>query len=258
MILFPKNLIHIHFPILDSTNTWAKKHFSKLQLNDLTLITTDEQRLGRGQNNKKWFSPPKQNLYATLVFKIPQSLTSPGTLIQLLALTASNTLEKTGVASVIKWPNDLFIAKNKIAGILGEILSSPSQRAIALGIGINVNMTKHSLHMIDQPATSLLIESKKKWDISALARSLSQEYMKNLHLYFKQGFSPFLPALKKLNYYKNKMVLLQDQVHTWEGLCTGLCPLGGIQIQIKGGDIKTFYSGKISLQTQPSHIILNL
>lgn len=68
----------------------------------------------------------------------------------------------------IKLPNDLYVNDKKIAGILTERVD---EWAI-IGIGLNVNMPKEFLDKIDQPATSILIETGKETSIENILKAL--------------------------------------------------------------------------------------
>ena len=45
---------------IDSTNTYAKEHFSDLA--DGTLVCAEQQTAGRGRLGRRWFSPAGANI----------------------------------------------------------------------------------------------------------------------------------------------------------------------------------------------------
>jgi BirA family transcriptional regulator, biotin operon repressor / biotin---[acetyl-CoA-carboxylase] ligase len=49
--------------------------------------------------------------------------------------------DATGLAAQIKWPNDVLVARLKVAGILAELRDG----VVILGIGLNVNQTRDEL-----------------------------------------------------------------------------------------------------------------
>ena len=49
--------------------------------------------------------------------------------------------DATGLSAQIKWPNDVLLARRKVAGILAELKDG----AVILGIGLNVNQTREQL-----------------------------------------------------------------------------------------------------------------
>jgi BirA family biotin operon repressor/biotin-[acetyl-CoA-carboxylase] ligase len=80
----------------------------------------------------------------------------------------------TGLAVDLKWPNDLFVGRRKLAGILAE---SPAVNAVVLGYGINVGPMAYPPALADR-ATSLESELGRAIDrhqlfaetLAALAR----------------------------------------------------------------------------------------
>jgi BirA family biotin operon repressor/biotin-[acetyl-CoA-carboxylase] ligase len=179
-----------HFKSLGSTNDWAKQYINKWDRKTITLITTEEQTNGRGRFGRRWYSPPKENLYASFVFFMEERKIELTPLVQLLAYSTTKILENQNFNAVIKWPNDIFINSKKVAGILCETIIVPSSTptplaGIILGIGMNVNMPLESVVKIDQPATSLMIESNKEWDMEELTQSLAIQLAKDIaHLLY--------------------------------------------------------------------------
>lgn len=106
-------------------------------------------------------------------------------LVQLLAYSTTRILENQNFNPTIKWPNDIFINSKKVAGILCETIALPptenaSLAGIILGIGLNVNMPLKSVVKIDQPATSLMVESNREWDTEEITQSLASQVMKDI------------------------------------------------------------------------------
>lgn len=96
------------------------------------------QRLGRGRLDHHWTSPPGAGVYATLVraFAGREALqTLPLAVAVALAEVCRGHL---GDRCGLKWPNDLLVEGGKLGGILIEIVTAPSNAAVALvGFGLN-------------------------------------------------------------------------------------------------------------------------
>jgi BirA family biotin operon repressor/biotin-[acetyl-CoA-carboxylase] ligase len=81
---------------------------------------------------------------------------------------------------VLKWPNDVLLDGQKVAGILAEVASPPGGPArVVLGIGLNVTTTRDELPR-DRPATSLSLQGARVTDratlLRAILRALSGEF----------------------------------------------------------------------------------
>lgn len=169
-----------HLSMIDSTNDWAKRNLNLLDHTSISLVTADAQSAGRGRFGRTWYSPEHQNIYATFVQFIDEATLDQAKLVQTLATITQKVLANQGIRVSVKWPNDLFIGRKKVAGILLETVPCTGNRvACLMGIGLNVNMPKDELAKLDQPATSLLVESNTFWDkdllINALVDKVSQE-----------------------------------------------------------------------------------
>lgn len=114
-------------------------------------LVAAEQTAGKGRLSNHWLSP-KGNIYFSFIvplYYIPKNLSL---LSMLPAVAIINALEKLGVESFIKWPNDIliknitnnsvkyFLNYKKIGGILVQTYNENNfiNHAV-IGIGININ-----------------------------------------------------------------------------------------------------------------------
>ena len=105
------------YDVVSSTNETAKKLCAKHH--EKFVVTTDMQTKGKGQYGRKWLSPARRNLLATFCF--PQREIATGILISFAAANAvCVVLKNNNFVPQCKWPNDIEIDDNKIAGILTE------------------------------------------------------------------------------------------------------------------------------------------
>jgi BirA family biotin operon repressor/biotin-[acetyl-CoA-carboxylase] ligase len=183
-------IIHKHFEVITSTNDWAKRNLKAYSMESLLVVSADTQTAGRGQYGRKWLSPKNENLYVSFGFFLEEEWDSL-TLTHLLARSASRQIKEKGLACHLKWPNDLMIAGKKIAGILCETQLFGSVWGIVIGIGLNVNMSLEHLKLIDQPATSLLVESGKIYCLKEEVFKLANTFEADLSKFLKKGPFPF-------------------------------------------------------------------
>lgn len=128
----------------DSTNDEAERQISTID--NLSVIAAMRQTAGRGQGDHKWSSADGENLTFTAVVRYGQgpvaAMAASDQLLvsQIVALSVCDYMSAKGLSARIKWPNDVYVGRMKICGILikhnvrsGELLSTIA------GIGINVN-----------------------------------------------------------------------------------------------------------------------
>lgn len=233
--------VDIHFPLLESTQKWAKEHLRELDPKKITCISTEEQTQGKGRFEKSWFSPKDQNIYATFCFYLPSSFPDVTCIAHLLTLSLAKILSKEGLKPQVKWPNDLQLQGEKLAGVLVELFFKESWQVLA-GIGINVNMDRLCLEPIDQPATSLFKETSFLWDKEKLLQSLKKQFQKDVTIFIEQGFTPFYSDYEAYMAYKGKKVLCSEAGKTYEGICEGITPQGYLLLKKEDHSYETIRS----------------
>ena len=173
---------------IDSTNKFAKENITSIV--DSTIVYTSNQTDGRGRLNRKWMFTGEDNIYASIVLK-PSDIMMPvySNLTQLLCLVLCQTFEEYGVIPKIKWPNDIQINGKKISGILAEaVMGEGALKGIVLGFGVNLNTSSEMLEKINQPATSLNIETGKTIDRKEFMEKLTNKFCLLYNNFIEGGF----------------------------------------------------------------------
>jgi BirA family biotin operon repressor/biotin-[acetyl-CoA-carboxylase] ligase len=132
------------------------------------VVIADEQTAGRGRRGHAWFSPPGSGLYVSVVLAPTRARVDPGRATRLLTLAVGVALAEAvesaaGLRVDLKWPNDLYVARRKLAGILAEATGD----AVVVGYGINVTATSFPPDLRDR-ATSLESELGRSCDRAVL------------------------------------------------------------------------------------------
>lgn len=190
---------HYHFPSVDSTNTWAKTNASHLRRERLTVVSADMQTAGRGRHKRHWVSPPEVNLYVSYCLFLPTQRKDIANLAQIVALTTAQVIQKHGLPSQLKWPNDILINGNKVGGILCETTPVEEHTCVIVGLGLNINMNEKQLQEIaDKEATSLAVEAGHPFDVATIAEELESAIRLAIKTYLKHGFKPFLDSFREM------------------------------------------------------------
>ena len=131
------------FEETDSTNTRALSFIASTQLVETPhLVYAESQTSGRGRGGNTWWSQPG-SLTFSLIINMSELGLAPEQQPQLALLTGLAIL-KTGQQILpradfaVKWPNDVYLADRKLAGILTEVPPQSPQHAV-IGVGLNVN-----------------------------------------------------------------------------------------------------------------------
>lgn len=174
----------ITLPVVDSTNEYLKKELSKsTPFTEGTVIMAVHQAAGRGQKGSVWHSEDGKNL--TFSILLTPSFLKPAHQFRLtvaISLAVAKWLTTLLQLPIrIKWPNDIFVADRKIAGILVEnLLSGQVWKSAVVGIGINVNQTDFPPSIAKRTCSVkqfLHRDSNIPELLSDLCHSVEQEYL---------------------------------------------------------------------------------
>ncbi|MBK7906789.1 MAG: biotin--[acetyl-CoA-carboxylase] ligase [Gemmatimonadetes bacterium] len=104
-----------------------------------TLVVAEEQSAGRGRGGRVWTSGPGAGLWMTLVER-PRSADGIDVLSLRVGLRLAPVLERWTVAPIrLKWPNDLYVDRRKLAGVLIEARWRGAHPDwVAIGLGLNL------------------------------------------------------------------------------------------------------------------------
>ena len=105
-----------------------------------TVITAERQSAGRGRNGSTWASR-QGGLFCTVLEKPGMALADYFLSSMLFQIAAARALSSLcGKPARLRWPNDIYIDKRKIAGVMTELEGEGDMiNWLAVGIGVNVN-----------------------------------------------------------------------------------------------------------------------
>jgi BirA family biotin operon repressor/biotin-[acetyl-CoA-carboxylase] ligase len=129
-----------YFDSVGSTNDEVTR-WSAQGAPDLSLVVADEQTAGRGRAGRHWYTPRGAALaFSMVVYPTFEDSGSVSRMTALGALAVCDALKNHyHLPARIKWPNDVLIGEQKVAGALVEAQWTGDRLgALILGIGINV------------------------------------------------------------------------------------------------------------------------
>jgi BirA family transcriptional regulator, biotin operon repressor / biotin---[acetyl-CoA-carboxylase] ligase len=214
-----------HWRLTDSTNERAKELATGGAPHG-TLVTADEQSAGRGRQGRVWTAPPRSAVLMSLVVREPR---------EMLPLTAAVAVcDALPVDCAIKWPNDVWLDRRKLAGILVE--GRPQQGWAVLGVGLNVDTTEFPAEL-DGLATSLRLAGIET-DVEAILTSIMQSLDRWL------GAPP--PAV--LDAWRRRDAIRGERVRwaSGEGTAAGIDDSGALLVEVGEGRI-ALEAGEIHL-----------
>lgn len=192
---------------VDSTNDFLKDFFRKNIIHTPFGISARYQTNGKGMRGNIWSSDQDQNVLISFLVDEKQLLISDYQLNVVACLTVIGTIGTLVNEEVrIKWPNDIYIEKEKVAGILIENIYEGMHRSFSVvGIGLNVNQKEFN---DDIKATSLIqFSGQSAFDRLKILHKLFQEFYKIIALPYELNLRRFNQFL----FQKNEKVSFQHQ-----------------------------------------------
>mgnify|MGYP001309055759 CR=1 FL=1 len=167
------------FKKVRSTNDTSLRLIRKNYKNG--FVISEVQTAGKGQRGKKWISN-KGNIFLSIFFIINPNKN----LVKITNLTL-NIVNKiinkySQIKTTIKKPNDILINKQKVSGILQEVIFYKNKKFLIVGIGINL---LNSPNIKDYPTTYLYKYSKKKIYKIELTNKIKNEFEKQYYKFIK-------------------------------------------------------------------------
>jgi BirA family biotin operon repressor/biotin-[acetyl-CoA-carboxylase] ligase len=227
---------------IESTNTFLKEMCHKNEVENFTVVYSENQLKGRGQMNSKWDSESGKNLTFSVLVKYSSLEISKqfyiSKVISLAMYKVINSLAKVPVT--IKWPNDILTASKKVCGILIEnsVKRSEIQHSI-VGIGLNVNQ---ELFVNLPNATSLKMVSHQEYDLDLLLKKLIDSIKLNFKFIDENKFDSIDEQYLKCLHKYEKPSMFRDVLKDKQflGKIVGVSEDGKLNVELENEKIKVF------------------
>jgi BirA family biotin operon repressor/biotin-[acetyl-CoA-carboxylase] ligase len=234
--------LHI-FDTIDSTNSYL---LEKARLNAASglVCLAEQQTKGRGRLGREWYSPYAVNIYCSILWRFPRLSQDISGLSIAVAVMVASALRKYGISAEIqlKWPNDVWVANRKLAGIL---LERNDKTGVVIGIGLNLDVADaNEKKWID--VAELMGRPVKR---NFLVGLLLNELLEKLPVYASQGISAFLPEWKKHDVLCDKEVSVQTPEKCVSGTMRGISEQGELLLEDATGGLLRFSYGEVSVKT---------
>ncbi len=198
---------------------------------ETALHVTDHQDQGRGRNGRSWQSEPNSQILLSFVWwyeNVPRQLSA---LSLMLAVELLLVIEEFSEAKLeLKWPNDVYLNGDKLAGLLVDVSTSSSCKVV-IGLGLNVSTSFSSL-----------VDGRKASDLSGVGLSLCREeliakiinrWCVALDEFLVAGFSEWRDTYNSLSLYIGELIELKkpDLSSKIKGVYKGVSDEGCLLIE---------------------------
>lgn len=126
------------FDEIDSTNTYLSQRVQESSPEGVVVVA-NFQSAGRGRRDRQWVAPAGSSLLCSILLRPPLSIDQLMLAVATVALSTRGALVRLcGLRPALKWPNDLVVGENKLAGLLAEVVVDRGPLAVIVGLGVNL------------------------------------------------------------------------------------------------------------------------
>jgi len=238
---------YVLLPSVSSTNDYAAMLIRDRKAIDFQVIRAEYQSAGKGQKGSSWESEAGQNLMFTIIlFPTFLDIAKHFYLSVAASLGIADAIKAIVPDVSIKWPNDIYVGRKKLGGMLIE--NGLERSAILhsiIGIGLNVNQQTFcsdatnpvSLHMLtgmtydlEEMLLSVYTTIKKRFT------SLQQEKFKEL----REDY-----CMNLLGY--GSSMQYEANGKKFNAVITGFEDTGEIHLKMEDGAVRLFGFKEVSL-----------
>jgi BirA family transcriptional regulator, biotin operon repressor / biotin---[acetyl-CoA-carboxylase] ligase len=228
-----------HVPECSSTQDLAKEAIGQ-GAGEGWVVSSDYQRAGRGRRGASWVAPPGSALLASLVLEPPSSLTPLSPLLAGVAVV-DGIEAACGLRADLKWPNDVMVGVNKLAGILVE---HPPGRPVIIGIGVNVTV-EASAFPARMAATSLLIELGRAVPVEGLLAAILTGLDTTLSQAGRGGPGWVIDAWRQRTSMLGQSITYEVGGREQRGIAEDLTDDGALLVRRGDGTVEPLYAGAV-------------
>jgi BirA family biotin operon repressor/biotin-[acetyl-CoA-carboxylase] ligase len=201
------------------------------------LALCDEQTKGRGRLGRGWAAPPRTAILCSLLLRPPEDR-----VVSELSLVAGNAVAEAiegavGLATQVKWPNDVMLNRRKVAGILAEA----SESVVVVGIGVNVNQERGELPQdAGVLAGSLYTSDGIKRERGPLLAAILDRLELNYDAWLERGLDGVYESLGSRDFLRGRRISVNGERGVGVKIDRDgrfLIDLGGEQHAVESGEI---------------------
>ena len=237
----------IYNDIIPSTNIRATNLLKHKRPPEGTIISTKQQTAGRGHGTNKWESKKGMNLtFSIILYPVFLKANKQFLLSMAISLGIKDFLELFINNIYIKWPNDIYVSNDKIAGILIEnSISGNNFDYCIAGIGININQEKFTRDATNPISLFQLTGRKHSLDdsLNLLCKQLDFRYNQLKEAKNRQNIKAYY--LNSLYHYQ-EFVQFRYENKKFTAKITGIDLSGRLITQHKNGEIEKFGFHEVS------------
>ncbi len=233
----------------ESTNRTARE-IAKKGGQEGTIVLAEEQTSGRGRMDRKWISPPYENLLFTIILRPEINIENLFILTMTFSVAVIEAInEEANILPMIKWPNDIYMEDGKLGGILTEFsVKGDIPEYVVIGLGLNVNWSPEKNSEILYPSTNIRKESGKEISRNRLLVNILKRFESCYNKVISGQWKDLHNKWNNLSMVTGKEVTISGYNKIKEGTAMGIDEKGALILRCRDGNEVRILSGDVSLR----------
>lgn len=229
-----------------STNDEMKSRAAE-GVDEIAVLIAESQTKGKGTKGRSFFSPDGSGCYMSILLRPPYPAEECTLLTTIAAVATAEAIEKfTDNSAQIKWVNDIYVGRKKVAGILTEAALSKNGSVLeyaVVGIGINLSEPQGGFpEEIKDIASTINLDLEKKNEFIA-------EIINRFVAHYKK-----LRFREYLREYRERLFFIGETVRVTQGECSfeakavDIDDMCHLIVKTDSGETKTLFAGEITVR----------
>ena len=208
------------------------------------LVWAMRQTQGRGRHGRQWDSPAG-NLYCSLLLEPDVDPATAAELGFVLGISIRECIVNLVPANCVvrcKWPNDVLVDGQKIAGVLLE--ATARQHAIRVVAGIGINLVSHPVET-PYPATDLKSVGAENGNPALVLKAVMNAVFQWRETWMRQGFTAVREAWLERAAGLGEAIEVKLSERTLSGTFMSLNDSGALELCDADGIAHTVTAGDV-------------
>ncbi len=247
LLPYAQDIIIETVDVIDSTNDELKRR-AVIGEKEITLLIAEHQTKGKGSKGRSFFSPNGTGCYMSFLLR-PRYSAEECTLLTTMASAATaQAIEKvTSKKADIKWINDIYINRRKVAGILTQAGFAKDGKYLdyaIVGIGINISEPDSGFPDEIKNIAGAVLSGDSK-----IKNRLIGEIANNLIHYYKNlTDKEYIPQYRKRLFFLGEEITVIQSDETYTAVAKDIDDMCRLIIETETGEIRTLFAGEISIR----------
>lgn len=233
-----------YFSELPSTNRSLLLEAKTADCSEGCVYVSDFQSKGAGLGANVWHAEPGKNLLASFLLKPALKPVEQFMLSKVVCLSLLDVLCRYVADVTIKWPNDIWIGKRKVAGVLIEnsLLGAHLQYSV-VGIGLNVNQCTFPDEIPNPVSLASILGFSL--DVHALLDEVLHAFSLRYDQLYSTDFQTLNNNYLRCLYQYRAWAFYQSGQQVFRAMIVGVDEIGRLKVVLSDGTQRSFFLKEI-------------